>query len=124
MVSKRVLTLNTNMCRKVACRVAFRCISVKCTHSTGNHANTPRWLSTCWLRRDHFLEVLLECYHLNFYRNLRKGQIVILLPKTNIMSGEHEHHSHHEAEQNEIGGPVVFAIMVFALVVTIIYFLA
>jgi hypothetical protein len=40
------------------------------------------------------------------------------------MSGEHDHHPHHEAEQNEIGGPVLFAIMVFVAIVTIIYFLA
>ncbi len=30
---------------------------------------------------------------------------------------------HKEAEQNEIGGPVVFALMLLALVVLLIYFL-
>jgi len=32
-------------------------------------------------------------------------------------------HAHKEPEQNEIGGPVVFALMCFAVVITIIYFL-
>jgi hypothetical protein len=32
--------------------------------------------------------------------------------------------SHKEAEQNEIGGPVVFAIVLLAIAVTIIYFLS
>ena len=40
------------------------------------------------------------------------------------MSVEHDHHSHEEAEQNEIAGPVVFAIALFALAIVIIYFLA
>lgn len=31
---------------------------------------------------------------------------------------------HKEAEQNEIGGPVLFAIILVALVVTIIYFIS
>ena len=34
----------------------------------------------------------------------------------------HDHHS--EPEQNEIGGPVVFALIMFGLVVTVIAFLA
>ncbi|MEN9348255.1 MAG: hypothetical protein RLZZ77_1766 [Bacteroidota bacterium] len=40
--------------------------------------------------------------------------------------GHHEesHHGHQEAEQNEIGGPVTFAIFCVALAITIIYFLA
>jgi len=33
-------------------------------------------------------------------------------------------HTHHEPEENEIGGPVVFALMCFALVITVIYFLS
>ncbi len=33
-------------------------------------------------------------------------------------------HSHKEPEQNEIGGPVVFALMCFAVVITIIYFIS
>lgn len=32
--------------------------------------------------------------------------------------------SHKEAEENEIGGPVVFAIILLALIVTVIYFLS
>jgi hypothetical protein len=32
-------------------------------------------------------------------------------------------HEHKEAEQNEIGGPVVFALIVFAIIVIAIYFL-
>jgi len=37
----------------------------------------------------------------------------------------HDHaHGHHEAEQNEIGGPVVFALILFGLVVAVIGFLA
>jgi len=36
----------------------------------------------------------------------------------------HSSHDHHEAEQNEIGGPVVFALILFGLVVAIIGFLA
>lgn len=34
-----------------------------------------------------------------------------------------EHH-HHEPEQNEIAGPVVFALILFAIVVTAIAFMA
>lgn len=38
---------------------------------------------------------------------------------------DHDHgHGHHEAEQNEIGGPVVFALILFGLVITVIGFLA
>ncbi|MDA1336228.1 MAG: hypothetical protein O2818_05000 [Bacteroidetes bacterium] len=36
----------------------------------------------------------------------------------------HEHGHHGEPEQNEIGGPVVFALILFGLVVTVIAFLA
>ena len=36
----------------------------------------------------------------------------------------HDHHDHSEAEQNEIGGPVVLALFLFAVVITIIYFLS
>jgi len=32
-------------------------------------------------------------------------------------------HEHKEAEQNEIGGPVVLALFILSLIVTIIYFL-
>ncbi len=42
-------------------------------------------------------------------------------------SHDHDHghgHGHHEAEQNEIGGPVVFALILFGLVITVIGFLA
>jgi hypothetical protein len=40
--------------------------------------------------------------------------------------GHHEdnHHAHTEAEQNEIGGPVTFAIFCFAVAIVIIYFWA
>lgn len=31
-------------------------------------------------------------------------------------------HAHHEAEQNEIGGPVLFAILCFAAALVIVYF--
>jgi len=34
------------------------------------------------------------------------------------------HHGHHEAEQNEIAGPVVFALICVILVIVVIYFLA
>ena len=38
---------------------------------------------------------------------------------------DHDHgHGHHEPEQNEIGGPVVFALILFGLVITVIGFLA
>ena len=40
------------------------------------------------------------------------------------MSSHHDHHAHEEAQENEIGGPVLFAIICFVLAVTIIYFLA
>ncbi len=33
-------------------------------------------------------------------------------------------HDHHEPQQNEIGGPVVFALMMFAIVVMVIAFMA
>ena len=36
----------------------------------------------------------------------------------------HENHGHAEAQQNEIGGPVTFALIYFALAIVIIYFLA
>jgi hypothetical protein len=36
----------------------------------------------------------------------------------------HEHHGHMEAEQNEIGGPVTFALICLALAIVVIYFLA
>ena len=39
--------------------------------------------------------------------------------KNKIMSGEHK-----EAEQNEIGGPVLFTVICVAIVVLVIYFLA
>jgi hypothetical protein len=32
-------------------------------------------------------------------------------------------HDHDEAKQNEIGGPVVFALFLFALVIAAIYFM-
>lgn len=31
---------------------------------------------------------------------------------------------HKEAEQNEIGGPVVFAVVLFAITIAVIYFLS
>lgn len=34
------------------------------------------------------------------------------------------HHDHHEAEQNEIAGPVIFTLMCVAVAVVIIYFWA
>ena len=40
------------------------------------------------------------------------------------MGHDHDHHDHSEAEQNEIGGPVVFALFLFAIVITTIYFLS
>jgi hypothetical protein len=36
----------------------------------------------------------------------------------------HDHHGHMEAEQNEIGGPVTFALICFAIAIVIIYFWA
>jgi hypothetical protein len=36
---------------------------------------------------------------------------------------ENEHHEVHEAEQNEIGAPVTFALVCLALAVLLIYFL-
>lgn len=40
--------------------------------------------------------------------------------------GNHDehHHGHQEAEQNEIGGPVTFAIFCFVVTVVVIYFWA
>lgn len=42
------------------------------------------------------------------------------------MSHSHEehHHGHKEAEQNEIAGPVLFAVVCVSLAVLIIYFWA
>jgi hypothetical protein len=40
------------------------------------------------------------------------------------MSNEHSHGHDAEPEQNEIGGPVVFALFLFALVIIVISFLA
>lgn len=36
----------------------------------------------------------------------------------------HDTHDHHEPEQNEIGGPVVFALFLFAIVVVAIGMMA
>jgi len=36
----------------------------------------------------------------------------------------HDNHEHLEAEQNEIGGPVTFALVCLVLAVIVIYFLA
>ena len=36
----------------------------------------------------------------------------------------HDTHNHHEPEQNEIGGPVVFALFLFAIVVVAIGMMA
>ncbi len=46
------------------------------------------------------------------------------LPQKLNMSHDHDHHGHAEAEQNEIAGPVVFAITCLAIAVVIIYFWA
>ena len=58
----------------------------------------------------------------------RYGRVPLLnLPRTQThhpMGHDHDHHDHAEAEQNEIGGPVVFALMLLAVVVTVIYFLS
>ncbi|MFN5621153.1 MAG: hypothetical protein ACK478_07615 [Flavobacteriales bacterium] len=35
----------------------------------------------------------------------------------------HDHHGHQEAQQNEIGGPVTFALICLVLAVVVIYFL-
>jgi hypothetical protein len=40
------------------------------------------------------------------------------------MSTEHSHGNDAEPQQNEIGGPVVFALFLFALIITVIAFLA
>lgn len=52
-----------------------------------------------------------------------------LCPMAHEAHSSHDHghdhdHGHHEAEQNEIGGPVVFALILFGLVITVIGFLA
>jgi hypothetical protein len=40
------------------------------------------------------------------------------------MGNSHDnHHGHQEAQQNEIGGPVTFALICLALAVVVIYFL-
>jgi hypothetical protein len=43
--------------------------------------------------------------------------------QTTMGHHENEHHEVHEAEQNEIGAPVTFAIVCLALAVLLIYFL-
>jgi hypothetical protein len=40
------------------------------------------------------------------------------------MSNEHSHDHDAEPQQNEIGGPVLFALFLFGLVITVIAFLA
>jgi hypothetical protein len=54
-----------------------------------------------------------EC---NVWLNLR-------LPQQKLLSMS-EHHEHHEAEQNEIAGPVIFTLMCVTIAVLIIYFWA
>lgn len=39
------------------------------------------------------------------------------------MGHHEEHHGHQEAEQNEIGGPVTFAIFCLAAAIVVIYFM-
>lgn len=47
-----------------------------------------------------------------------------IFAKNFIMGHSHEdHHGHEEAEQNEIGGPVVFALVCLTLAILIIFFL-
>lgn len=43
--------------------------------------------------------------------------------KRRIIMSE-DHHDHSEAEQNQIGGPVVLALFLFAILITVIYFLS
>lgn len=65
----------------------------------------------------HFLSMSVTLFELYIYFCGHKKQ--------NIMAhGNHNehHHGHQEAEQNEIGGPVTFAIFCFAVAVVIIYF--
>lgn len=45
--------------------------------------------------------------------------LLVILTQIRITMSDH----HKEAEQNEIGGPVVFALLLLAIAVTIIYFL-
>lgn len=44
--------------------------------------------------------------------------------RNRIMAHDQDHHDHSEAEQNEIGGPVVLALFLFGLVILTIYFLS
>ncbi|MEN9638172.1 MAG: hypothetical protein RLZZ262_40 [Bacteroidota bacterium] len=37
---------------------------------------------------------------------------------------ENDHHEVHEAEQNEIGGPVVFALLCLVMAIVVIYCIA
>jgi hypothetical protein len=51
--------------------------------------------------------------------------IFAALKKKLIMGNPHDqHHGHQEAQQNEIGGPVTFALICLVAAVVIIYFLA
>jgi hypothetical protein len=51
----------------------------------------------------------------------RKGCLFLRSHSKRIHMG-HDH-DHDEAKQNEIGGPVVFALFLFALVIAAIYFM-
>jgi hypothetical protein len=50
--------------------------------------------------------------------------VIIFAKKKHMGHHENSHHGHQEAEQNEIGGPVTFAIFLVALALVVIYFLA
>ena len=58
-------------------------------------------------------------------RIIRKYRFSLLSPfSLHEHRDQHDHHDHAEAEQNEIGGPVVLALFLFAIVITVIYFLS
>jgi hypothetical protein len=58
----------------------------------------------------------------NIFCHIR-GVLVYLQKKLMGNHNDDTHaHAHHEAEQNEIGGPVLFAILCFAAALVIVYF--
>jgi hypothetical protein len=50
--------------------------------------------------------------------------VLFLQGNTRAYIMSHDHDDHSEAEQNEIGGPVVLALFLFAILIISIYFLS
>jgi|GEM_PF-238091 hypothetical protein len=62
--------------------------------------------------------------HAEYRRDAALSYFCASTRRNRIMAHDQDHHDHSEAEQNEIGGPVVLALFLFGLVILTIYFLS